>query len=610
MPICTDLKQRSEVAVTALRLTLVGFLFIAVVIPVAADEIDCGFYNEVEMTDPAGDATPGAPSYVDILGLEIRQFRDMVQFRWRSDGDLRNQDRMYFFLVFDTDFDSETGQHWGPIGAEIKITVASSADISRFNPNGDWVSSRPGPPVIFKEDGFVIDIDRSELGTSHFHLYFESSGQPPWRDDGLAREIVLEPSRPGPVISVNADHYVNRANPTVINIPDQQTGVQLGAHLRQNGILSEIDASAIEFNIFHDSPLVPDPEAIVSVDENEVAHYISEGYVLATVEITSCGLNSAAVILATGDAYRHTDLGHVVAVWPTGYSPSGIGPTYGEIMGAHPDYMRAVNTWYLITSDLYRGFLPFGGNTLVFATLEVDSACHSGNPLQSPPGCFFHHDGSPEYTAIVHENGHNFQQTNGMSLLKDSRIAQMGFGECSASLPAIYLFSEIPANGETYGFGPGTYEWSYFESWRQQDRSNFDDFDEFEDRIRSGEITGIFDETGGFDGVAMFCCLFQTHIYGHNEYSSPYGHELIRRFLNIYADEDMPAYRNDKAETYFAAAFDAAAGKDLRHKFSFWGFEIDDEFYDEIMPIIESRIELFSDRFEFGDLHKWSTVQP
>ena len=75
------------------RFALIAVAALSLFAPcLAAEEIDCGFYNEIEIADAVGDATPGAPSYVDILGLEIRQFRDRVQFRWRSAGNPYNAD--------------------------------------------------------------------------------------------------------------------------------------------------------------------------------------------------------------------------------------------------------------------------------------------------------------------------------------------------------------------------------------------------------------------------------------------------------------------------------------------------------------------------------------
>jgi hypothetical protein len=570
--------------------------------------IDCGFYNEISIPDPAGDATPGAPAYVDILGLTIRQFRDRVQFRWRSDGNPYNSDRMYFFIFIDIDNNPSTGAGVAGIGAEIKIGVNVDTYVHRFAANGTWLGDERGLRVVFRDDGFVFDIDREWLGSDLFTVYFEASGQPPWTDYGSIQEIALLATRPGPSVVLTSDRYALEEDPTVVDIPDQLTGVQLHAHLVHDGSSIELGGTQVEYIVFHNSPVIVDAESIISIDENGVAHYNSPGFVFATAEIEECGLQSDVIILATGEVHEPPTGHQIMAIWPADYSPNLVNATYGEIMANYPNFLHTMNVGYQIISDLYNGFRPFGGDTQVLTTVEVNSNCHDGNPLLSPPDCYFYRHGAPSYVYVMHEMGHNFQQTEGMNLLSTHRIAHMGFGECSASLPVIYMFSEITSNGAQYGLGPGTYEWDEFNRWRQMDDSNFDAFDDFEAQISAGEIEGFFDENGDFDGVAMFCCLFQTHVYGHGEYSTPYGHELIRRFFNVFDDEGFEDIQYDEIETYFAAAFSAAAGKNLRDRFHFWGFDIDDAFYDQIMPMIESRIELFSDRFEFGNLNKWSAV--
>lgn len=53
--------------------------------------------------------------------------------------------------------------------------------------------------------------------------------------------------------------------------------------------------------------------------------------------------------------------------------------------------------------------------------------------------------------------------------------------------------------------------------------------------------------------------------------------------MSLFRDE-LVNFREDKVETYFAAAFSASVGSDKRSKFRFWGFNIDDNYFDEIYP--------------------------
>ena len=47
--------------------------------------------------------------------------------------------------------------------------------------------------------------------------------------------------------------------------------------------------------------------------------------------------------------------------------------------------MHSVNIFYLITSDMYKGFRPFDGETQIFSPVIEDGlAGGHGNPLSAP----------------------------------------------------------------------------------------------------------------------------------------------------------------------------------------------------------------------------------
>jgi hypothetical protein len=215
-------------------------------------------------------------------------------------------------------------------------------------------------------------------------------------------------------------------------------------------------------------------------------------------------------------------------------------------------------------------------------------------------------DGRPQYGVVIHEMGHNFSQAPGMNWFlraRDSLFNHAGAGECAASLPFIYFFNEISLNGSDYGLGPGTPEWTIFNQWLQNDLSAGATLADFEAKIASGQTEGFFDNPGLFDGVAVFCGFFQVYMYGLDGHSTPHGHEMIRRFLNIFDKEILPGAQDEKVETYFAAAFSLSAGSDQRAQLRDWGFNIDDELYEQVVPVMAAKLILdpdtiFRDGFE------------
>jgi hypothetical protein len=604
----------------ALICALLTVVLLAIPRIASGEDIDCGFYNEIEITDPAGDATPGAPSYVDVLGVRIRQIGTDIQFNWIANGSPENENGDYFFLFFDTDLNPETGRERGGIGAEIVIGILGppgSPYINGFDSEGEWITNEPGPDVIWGPEGFTFQIPRATFDVDQVDLYFEASGGTPWSDEGPVSRVVLETPQAKVLLVITADTRVPNVHPPLIYLPDKDEPVQLRAVFKHGGISTPVDASEIDYEIWHHAPhVISNPEAIISIDSNGYAHRHSEGFVSLMASYETCGVSTEEYILAGGLLYGDPSEDHVIAIFPDEYAPKDSPYTFADMMATYPNYIRTVNVEYNITSDLYAGFVPFDGDTQIFALLDIPDGCGgAGNPLETCPCCYMNcGSGVPAYIVAAHEMGHNFHDAPAMAQLLWSNGPRFGANfayECVASLPVNYMFREIYLNGQDYGLGPGTYEWGFFSQFAEDD--NFNILDDFEDYIDVGQTTGYFDMEGIYDTyeiIALFCSFFQAYLYEYEDYSSPYGHDFLRRFLNVWGDEEIPDFQEDKVETYFAASFCAAVGKDVRDKLRYWGFAIDDEFYDQIMPMILSRIELFSDRFEFGDLHKWSVVQP
>jgi hypothetical protein len=573
----------------------------------------CGFYNVIDIPDPAGDATPGAPAYVDILGITIKQMGQYVQFEWLAGGNVVNGELAYYVLAIDTDRDPDTGQSLGGAGAELKISIetfpegpSALALLAYLDPDGQTVLKiERDVPVVLTDAGFILNIEKSKISADHFDLNFLAQG--PWYDQGPLTEIQLQAAGAPVYVRIESLNTVLESKPALINIPQKATGVQLSAFLESNGSKSPLDPSQISYHISPHQDAVPNPETIISVDSGGVAHYNSEGYVTTWGAVNACRLTSENIILATGDQYGDPLTDDVIAVFPTDYIPPGSTFSFGDLMTNYPNYLHTFNVAYDITSDLYHGFKPLNGDKQILAPLVKEGHCGSaGNPLSTAPCCYMHCDtGEPSYEVVIHEIGHNFQiEAPGMAqfLEADNRRFGGAFApECVASLPVIYFINEISLNGYQYGLGPGTYEWTVLNESAQNDRIGWDVLEEFEVLLDTGQSTGIFDVPDSFNSVALFCIFFQAYMYDYNGFSTPYDHEMIRRFLNIFDKNVFPDFQEDKVETYFAAAFSVSAGSDERDQLRLWGFTIDDAFYEQIEPLIRLKVRedvIFKSGFE------------
>jgi hypothetical protein len=578
----------------------------------ATDEIDCDYYNEIVISDPLGDSSEGYVAY-DIVQLTLKQIGNFVQFELLTDGGDYAAEGVDTALWFDLDQNLATGRLSDPpfIGTDLWVKIRGEDIVSEFfwtDAEGNRSGIDPGPVVTFLPNGFRILLESDLFPSRDFNLYFSTN-----RDWGSLHEIHLEEPRGKTTLKLESDNLVLHDNPTLVNIPNRDTGVELRVYLEVDGERSLLPPDRVTYSVYHpvfgsDYYSDSDPEKIISIDDEGVAHYNSEGFVHVAPSVDYCegALTPGEFVIATGDVFGVPGEDDVIAVFPSDYTPIDSSYSFGQMMSSYPNYTKLINTAYGVMENLYSGYQPFNGLTQVFALLDLPDHCGSpGNPLLTAPCCYMDcGDGSPQYNVVVHEMGHNFQEALGMHRLLTndfgrflSQISIAGFMECSASLPIIYFEQEMVRNFSEYGFSRSDFEVAYYQG-------NIDHYcpdaraglEEFEDLIATGQTDGIHDNPGLFDGVRVFCSFFQAFSCGFVDGQNLYHHEMIRRFLSIFRDSDLPSFNENQADTYFGAAYSLAAGRDMRRKLRQWGFEIDDAYYGTIMPLLRTRLPERSER--------------
>jgi hypothetical protein len=554
----------------------------------ASATLDSLIFNVIKLEDPTGDASPGAPSYVDIKSVTIRQLGKYVQFIWEGNGPLSNQDPQYYFLFFDTDLNLATGQNWGGrVGGEFKIVIQDQAYLIYFNAGGE-VLRQVSRPVIYEDNQFFLNIEYSDVPSGVFNFYFESSGGTPHTDLGRVVRVELQAPRGDIRLKIGSPNMVLEEKPALINIPKKTEPVQLSPYFLVDGVETPAPTGDITYSVYHPCANIPGREYLtqtISIDAQGVARYVSEGYLFVTAHSKATLLNSEPVILATGDVYG-TPQDRVLAVFPD-YSPMNNTYTFKKMITTYPNYIWMVNQAYNKTSELYLGFRPFNGDRQIFALLVIPVAQGGcDNPLQTHPTYYMDGSGKPLYWVVIHEMGHNFARETLSKLLytKNELINGAGFGEGVASLPVIYTAKDLYDCPERYGLTKTDFEWTYYRDFCERDVSAKEILDVFEQSIRDGKIEGIFDKNATFDRVATFCSFFQQYVHDYTIDENPYKQDVIRRFLSICCDDQLIDFVDEKVESYWAAAFSAAVGHDVKQKLLFWGFPIDDQYYDTLYP--------------------------
>lgn len=567
----------------------------------AIDINECGFVSSIVINDSLGDASLDSPNYVDIKSLKISQIGQYVQFAWEGNGNLYNNDEQYYFIFLDTDKNPNTGQGWGGIGAEIKIIITSKGgEVVYFGPTGNVISQIGDLPVIYNGNKLYLSSEKEKIGYGNFNLYFESSGGTSYRDDGAIVNVNIVASDDMSELVIGSDSQVV-FNPPLVNLPQKNLGVQLNTYIVTGVSDKVVSSNRIVYFVTHQEKdsRIGNLSQIISISSNGTARYVKEGYVLASSLYKTCDIiTTKPTIIATGNLYGNVSSDNVIGVFPKNYSPAGNGVTFKSMIKNYSGFMQMVNLAYNLTSGLYGGYVPFDGAKQILSfEVSIDPAnpfyCYNGNPLTPSPFCYMSSGGLPNYNLIIHEMGHNFGASDFASkgmrqlLYQNNKINSAGFGECVASLPVIYVAEEIYSNPQKYGLNKSSYEWNYYKNFLRDDVAGSQrTLVDFELLIRNNKTSGILDQSKPFDDVATFCSLFQQYSYNFTNQSNPYGNEVIKRFLNLFGNKELSSFRDSEVETYFSAAYSAAVGSDMRDKLRFWGFAIDDAYYDEIYSMM------------------------
>jgi len=268
-------------------------------------------------------------------------------------------------------------------------------------------------------------------------------------------------------------------------------------------------------------------------------------------------------------------------------------------------FTNSVNKFISLESNLYKGYKPYDEQKQVLALLEMPDHCGgNNNPLETAAGCYMQtNSGTPNYSVVIHEIGHNFATSKGMNQLLNANngvINNLGFGECVASLPVQYIRAKLRDAPSEIGFDSDSYEATIFgPEQTQDDIGNKRTLELFENRIDNNVITGIHqvmnmpsgDEriTGG--PVGVMCSLFVTPAAYGGDFNNSYGWELYKRFLNLFDNNVLENFDESKVETYFGAAYSAAIGRNMRIELKHWGFVIDDTYFEEVYGLLKSKID-------------------
>lgn len=548
----------------------------------------CGFYNEYSFDDPIGDAASGSPTYVDVKNFKVRQLGQYVQFVWEGNGDLRNNDQQYYFIVFDADLNSNTGQRsFGGIGGELKISVYHGANLTYFDAGGNVVREDNDLPVVFDGNKFYLNLEKTKIPSKIFNLYFESSGGTPYSDSGSVQLINL----------VDATTQVSpKYN---INLDSSYSSQYTSQIIKQFKITGGLKAINI--------PLGKTAKLLFSNNGAITATLPSNLKLFSSVDTLSVKGN---LVSATGDYSQLRDLGDILAVDQCYFIQDRMKVAEGDIWQGKdntivypgnmrsvdfpgqsqcPDislkqmiddgsYIKANDLAYQMSKDLYFGgdqnHLPWDGYPVLYKYSNGENASYNqlyilANKYYLMRNCHLQYN--------FHELGHGFTLYNDDRLSKT--LDEQEYYETIASFGPCYIQKQIVDHHNQYNISDGVAQ-------NIADSICITDYQDnrIYDLINTYEADPNFDRLMHGSGYNEF--IYAVVVKYARENANP-NIDVIKRFFRIYwPDVPMSLFTSadtkDKKHTFFVASISAAVGRDLRNDFRAWSFPVDDNYFDKI----------------------------
>ncbi len=207
----------------------------------------------------------------------------------------------------------------------------------------------------------------------------------------------------------------------------------------------------------------------------------------------------------------------------------------------------------------------------------------SGNPVRLGLGVdnlrsCFGGENWLHWGVIGHELAHDFLSHASFADFCSGLGNSGAYSEGLATALSAYSFDEIASAPERFGIAPAAL-------------ANFHGIFLMPDSIRSGHYAALTnyeanpDYAGSFNADLLDAIMLKL--------GDDHGPAFLFRFLSVFypPDEVFMNYQNDTQRlTFWVAACSAAARTDLRTRFrDGWGFPVDDDYYESILPQVQQR---------------------
>ncbi|MBU0466067.1 MAG: hypothetical protein KJ718_03570 [Nanoarchaeota archaeon] len=540
--------------------------------------------------DPSGDA----PAHIDILSTEIGSINNKIQFVMELEEEPIGADDTIYIWFIDTDFNAQTGQQHGQIGSEYNLRI--------YYYNGQWdaaiddINNQESWPAPFFIDNkrLILSAPRNKIGESEgFDFYFESNYQNQQFDDGsYGTYDFIENNNWDFVFNIGNEVFPERLQKKSIYIPKQDS-VPISLVAKRNGLEEEVDRRLIEF--------FPESSNIIDIINFEITDISTEYSDLLGHEEFNLGaylrdcdvITNEKINIFIGDLYQGDNIAFIIpGKFKCPESSSDCGAQ--EWQHSFDEILTSFNTIY-VTDLNYNlqlhltGISPIEGQPLLYE-FNYDLCGGAGELIGLGWGCINYND-MPDWFVLYHETGHIFQK----HIFDDPHF----IGMQDLIIEDDSLFSEGMATlGEMYTINTLTSGTVIYDIDEPELSSIIDEIN-----IQYGFLNST-DCQGHSNGDNCFTSLWAyENVFGSNislidpnildgiflQLAEEFSWEIYPRFYKVF----LPEFQSDYApveigqgETFFIAALSAAAGQDLRPQFREWNFPINEDYFDQIYPVL------------------------